>query len=253
MAVEQVTENVTHTGRVRRPAHATPQATPADETGPGRRHGLVLTGLIVLLALLIAVPLLVAAFGQSGPPSLSLPPATTPSRAVIQPSSVAPSLPEQPVVLPVPPPAGAAPSLPAGPALASAPVLATGQVGPPAPNAPPAAPAPAPAPPVASPLTAHYSTVDSGLLGLAGYQGKVAVANPGTVPVTGWRVTLTLPDGSVSGVKGAKAQRSGSTVTFTPLDAGTVPGHASVSFTFQVDGLLAGPPSDCRIDGRPCS
>jgi hypothetical protein len=259
MAVEQVAEDPAQTrgiGRVaaRRPAHATQDGTSAGETGAGRLHGLVLTGLIVLLALLIAVPLLVAAFRQSAAPALSLPPATTPSRSPSQPAGLAPSLPGQPTALPVPAPLGEAPSLPPGPVPANGPVVANGPVRPPAAAPPAGKVAPAPAPPVASPLTAHYSTDQNSLLGLTGYQGKVVVANPGTVPVTGWRVTLTLPAGeTVSNVSGAKAQQSGSTVTFTPLDPGTVPGRANVSFTFQVGGLLAGQPTDCRIDSRPCS
>jgi hypothetical protein len=43
-------------------------------------------------------------------------------------------------------------------------------------------------------------------------------------------------------------------VIFTPEDgAGAVSPGGSVVFTFDVPGLLAGEPTGCAIDGRPCA
>jgi len=120
---------------------------------------------------------------------------------------------------------------------------------------PSAAPSGPPAPSAtAAPLTARYSTVDRGVLGLSGYKGQVRIANQGAVTVSGWQVVLTLPDGAtVANASGAVAQQDKGTVTFTPIDptrdvnAGTI-----VVFSFDVRGLMAGEPTGCAIDGRPC-
>jgi Cellulose binding domain len=115
------------------------------------------------------------------------------------------------------------------------------------PSGPPAAPPPA--------LTARYETAqDTGLLGLTGYRGRVTVGNPGSLSVGGWTVTLLLPDGQrVASASGADYRQDGATVTFTPsTDTLTVPGSGSVSFTFDVDAPLGGPPLACAIDEHPC-
>jgi hypothetical protein len=57
----------------------------------------------------------------------------------------------------------------------------------------------------------------------------------------------------VDSVQGADARQEGELVTFTPLAGRTevAPG-GSVAFTFEVPGLLAGEPTGCAINGRPC-
>ena len=111
------------------------------------------------------------------------------------------------------------------------------------------------APPPAADLVASYTReANTGLLGLTGYRGKVSVANRGQGAADGWTVTLSLPAGQrVDSVAGASAEQSGQLVTFTPLEgqAEVAPG-GSVSFTFEVPGLLAGEPTGCAINGRPC-
>jgi hypothetical protein len=110
-------------------------------------------------------------------------------------------------------------------------------------------------PPAPEPLHAAYATVgQSGLLGLTGYDGQVTISNPGSVTVNGWTVTISLPSGEqVSQASGAGYTQSGTTVTFRPASGtASVSGHGSVRFTFGVTGLLAGPPTGCAIDGRPC-
>ncbi|MDQ7904185.1 cellulose binding domain-containing protein [Phytohabitans sp. ZYX-F-186] len=104
-------------------------------------------------------------------------------------------------------------------------------------------------------LVASYARdANTGLLGLTGYRGKVTIANRGKGAADGWTVTLSLPAGQrVDSVRGADARQEGELVTFTPL-AGEreVAAGGSVVFTFEVPGLLAGEPTGCAINGRPC-
>jgi hypothetical protein len=69
-------------------------------------------------------------------------------------------------------------------------------------------------------------------------------------------VTLRLPAGdTISGATGAAYRQDGTTVTFTPA-AGTavVPAKAEVQFQFTVHtGRSGGQPTDCTINGNPCS
>jgi hypothetical protein len=217
-------------------------AASGEESGSDRSRHLVVTGLIVLLAMLIAVPLLLAALRPTGPMSLPLPPGAVPTPSGTRPGAASPG---QPEAVPVPTPAATPSSASPGPS-------ASGVSGRPA--------ASTRGPSVSVPsrltaLTARYSTVGhTGLLGLSGYQGRVVVSNPGTAAVTGWQVTLSLPAGeTATRVSGANAKQSGSTVTFTPQKSATVATGSSVTFTFQVSGVLGGPPTGCAIDGRPCS
>lgn len=111
------------------------------------------------------------------------------------------------------------------------------------------------APPAAADLVARYSReANTGLLGLTGYRGKVVISNSGKGAADGWTVTLSLPAGQkVDGVEGADARQEGDVVTFTPLAGrGEVAAGASVTFTFDVPGLLAGEPTGCAVNGRPC-
>ncbi|GAA4441455.1 cellulose binding domain-containing protein [Phytohabitans houttuyneae] len=109
--------------------------------------------------------------------------------------------------------------------------------------------------PAAADLFARYSRAENtGLLGLTGYRGEVTISNRGLGAADGWTVTLSLPAGQkVDGVVGADARQAGELVTFTPLAGrGEVAVGGSVSFTFDVPGLLAGEPTGCAINGRPC-
>jgi hypothetical protein len=119
---------------------------------------------------------------------------------------------------------------------------------------PSASPPPTTAAPEPGPLSARYATIRQNVLGLSGYTGQVRIANPGSDLVSGWQVIITLPDGAtVADISGARAQQRRGTVTFTPTDATRdVDGGATVEFTFDVTGLMAGQPTGCAIDGRPC-
>lgn len=226
-----------------------------DAAGPGRaRWRKPLTVGLVVVSLAVAVPLVLTATRPTGTISLPLPPGLpTPSTGSGAPGTVVPLPPSSSggssgVGDPTAP--GGGDGTPGGP-VPVAPARAPAPVAAPVVSAPPPVPAPA-----AQPLTASYATVaHTGLLGLLGYRGQVTIINPGTVPVSGWTVTISLPTGeTVNGATGAGYSQSGSTVTFTPAGGtGTVPGHRSVSFTFTVGGLLAGDPTGCSIDGRRCS
>jgi plastocyanin len=84
--------------------------------------------------------------------------------------------------------------------------------------------------------------------------GTVRIDNPGGVDVTGWRVRVTVPGGNeVSSADGAVVKQNGKRVVFTPTAATRiVPAGDSVTFSFTVYGVLAGEPTGCAIDGRPC-
>jgi uncharacterized protein YndB with AHSA1/START domain len=113
------------------------------------------------------------------------------------------------------------------------------------------------APPGAAPLAAAYGQESSHL---GGYTGRVTLTNPGQVPVDGWTVVMTIPmavslpilGSNVRALSGAAHRQDGDTVTFTPAsETRQVGPGASVSFTFEVDGLAK--PTACTIDGRACS
>lgn len=111
-------------------------------------------------------------------------------------------------------------------------------------------------PTAAADLHATYArAANTGLLGLGGYRGEVTIRNEGAGAARGWKVTLSLPAGlKVSEASGAEFAQDGALVTFTAEDgAGRVPPGGSVVFTFDVPGLLAGEPTGCAIDGRPCA
>jgi hypothetical protein len=105
------------------------------------------------------------------------------------------------------------------------------------------------------PLTARFTKGADG--GLAGYQATVAITNPGTAPVSGWTVTLTLPRSTlnVTDVAGATVTRDGAVWTFVPVaSTAQVGAGRPVTVSFRVSGaaLLDATPVACAIDGRPC-
>jgi Cellulose binding domain len=103
-------------------------------------------------------------------------------------------------------------------------------------------------------LSAGLTISGTGPLGATGYSGQVVITNTGGTAAQTWTVVLSLPDNeTVIGASGAVYQQSGVYVTFTPQPGTAVvdPGQ-SVTFTFDVDGLLAEPPNGCAIDGHQC-
>jgi hypothetical protein len=115
-----------------------------------------------------------------------------------------------------------------------------------------------PAPPTDAPadvdLTASVERADDMVLGLGGYAATVRIANPGRYAVTGWTVTLTVPNGKkVRQADGATVAQHRGEVVFTPSGNATVPAGGSVSFSFEVKGLLPDDLTGCTIDGRPCT
>lgn len=129
----------------------------------------------------------------------------------------------------------------------------------PDPSSAPAAPGTdSAAPPAAAvPLTARYATAGGGT-GLLGYTAEVTIGNPGVTRHDGWRLTLTLPRDTlqVAQVSGAVARQDGATWTFEPdTTTRSVPASRTVLISFEVQGatLLGAAPTDCRIDGLPCS
>jgi len=147
-------------------------------------------------------------------------------------------------------PGGAEPSASVTPSGSAEPSTGSG----PAPGG--VAPTPeATARPAVADLVASYSReANTGLLGLTGYRGKVSITNRGKGTASGWTVTLSLPAGQkVDSVEGADARQEGELVTFTPLAGrGEVAAGGTAVFTFDVPGLLAGEPTGCAINGRPC-
>jgi hypothetical protein len=83
----------------------------------------------------------------------------------------------------------------------------------------------------------------------------VTVANVGGATAVGWRVTLFIgPHARITGADGADFRQDDATVTFTPRDATRViAGGRVVRFTFDVRGPKAGEPTDCIINGQPCT
>ncbi|MGB2568094.1 cellulose binding domain-containing protein [Micromonospora citrea] len=91
---------------------------------------------------------------------------------------------------------------------------------------------------------------------LLSYGAAVTISNPGSVPVTGWTLVVTLPRDSldVTHVDGASATRNGATWTFAPDGTtGQVAGQAQVRVTFRVTGPpQTSAPTACAVDGAPC-
>lgn len=102
-------------------------------------------------------------------------------------------------------------------------------------------------------LVARYSTKDVSLIN---YHASVAITNPGSAPVVGWTMAITLPRRtlSVTEVAGADARQDGRTWTFIP-DQTTrqIPAGGSVEVRFRVDGAALGAaPTGCTVDDHPC-
>ncbi|WP_083449394.1 cellulose binding domain-containing protein [Actinoplanes rectilineatus] len=111
--------------------------------------------------------------------------------------------------------------------------------------------------PEAVPLTAGYTTTPY-VAGLLGYKTRVAVGNPGTVDRTGWTLAVTMPRSTlrIDNVKGASVTQQGAVWTFVPDPASaavTAGGQVEVSFDVYGATLIDAAPSDCSIDGEPCT
>ena len=151
-----------------------------------------------------------------------------------------------------------APSAPPG---AATPGVAGGPDAPPSenagrqPSASAVASAPATRPVVAGAggLRATYSTSKPSLVGLLGYQGRITLSNPTSEPVGSWTVVLELRgNNEVTDSHGALYMRRDGHYVFIPAGAGTLAPGATYEFTFDVGGLLTGPPVSCTVDERPC-
>jgi hypothetical protein len=208
---------------------------PEPDVSPRFTRARLLVGLALLVLAIAAIAALTVT-RSTGPVTLPLPSGmTAPGGAGVTPGPGGGPAPSGPGVASPNPPNSA--GVPAGPSAS------------PPGTPPPSTPAPEPVP-----LAARYATVGQNVLGLSGYTGQVRISNPGSGVVSGWQVVITLPDGAtVADTSGAQARPSQGTVTFTPTDATRdVNGGGTVEFTFDVTGLLAGPPTGCAIDGRPC-
>lgn len=120
----------------------------------------------------------------------------------------------------------------------------------------PSAPDSDPSPTSGSPprLTGRYLGEDGTL---TGYPARVTISNPGSVPVDGWTVRITLPRRTlaVSGVHGATVTQDGAVWTFTPTDqTREVPAGGAVEVRFRVNGTpIDSTPTNCTVDGDPCT
>jgi hypothetical protein len=218
-----------------------------DDGGPDRRRRRAVVAFAILLLVLLAAVIAVAAIRPRGPLTLPLPPGVTggasaPGERVGSGPGTGPG---GPAGTPGP---GAGPGSSAGPDPSAGPPVTP-------PPSEPAGPPVTPPPAAPAPLTARYSSEGgTGPLGLSGYTGRVTIANPGEVSVSGWTVTVSLPNGArATRPSGATVTQSRNVATFAPVSGtNTVAPGEPVAFTFVVEGLLAGQPTGCAIDGRPC-
>jgi alpha-galactosidase len=105
-------------------------------------------------------------------------------------------------------------------------------------SAPPTSTVPTTRPPTSAPAptgracAATYRSVNSWP---GGFQAEVAVANSGTVPITGWRVTWTFPGGqTITQFWNAAVTASGAAITATNLTYnGSLGAGASTAFGFN--------------------
>jgi chitinase len=148
---------------------------------------------------------------------------------------------------------------PSAPPGAATPGAAGGPVAPPSEDAgrqPSAAAAPSAAatrPAAAGGLRATYTTSKPSLVGLLGYQGRITVTNPTSAPIGSWTVVLELTgNNKVTDSDGAVYMRRDGQYWFIPAGAGTVAPGGTYVFTFDVTGVLTGPPVSCTIDDQPC-
>lgn len=81
------------------------------------------------------------------------------------------------------------------------------------------------------------------------FEGQFIVTNPGTAPLTGWKITFDTPRADVHAIWGAALVHGG---THVEID-GTVsiPPGGSLAVRFGATGLPARP-QGCQLSGRPC-
>ncbi|QGN45573.1 cellulose binding domain-containing protein [Micromonospora sp. WMMD558] len=203
----------------------------------GSRAGWVAVGaaLGVMAATVVSVVLVLRAPERLAPVALDPPPDVT----VVE-----------------PPPAGT-PGRRASPASTRPAPTWSGPSRTPPPASPSATPAPSSAPaapPAPVALTAAFAVTDTALLS---YRAAVTIGNPGSGPVPGWTLVITLPEESlhVTAVEGARASRDGANWTFVPDGpGGQVPGQGSLRVSFRVSGSsVSSLPTACTIDGAACT
>jgi Cellulose binding domain/Glycosyl hydrolases family 18/Fibronectin type III domain len=86
-----------------------------------------------------------------------------------------------------------------------------------------------------------------------GFEARGTITNGGTTALSGWTVAFDLPAGtSISSFWDARMTSSGNRYTFTnPSWAGPLPPGGTASFGFI--GAGSGSPSNCTLNGAPCS
>ncbi|WP_377269880.1 cellulose binding domain-containing protein [Peterkaempfera sp. SMS 1(5)a] len=113
-------------------------------------------------------------------------------------------------------------------------------------STPPTSTPPTSTPPGQSGCTATYKQVGSWQ---GGFQGEVSVANSGTSAITGWTVTLTLPDGEqITQLWNGTLSTSGSTATVRNVSwNGALAAGASATFGFlaSTGGTATAPVVGC--------
>ncbi|MEV4256766.1 cellulose binding domain-containing protein [Spirillospora sp. NPDC049652] len=81
------------------------------------------------------------------------------------------------------------------------------------------------------------------------FEGQFTVTNPGTAPLSGWKITFTTPRADVHAIWGAELVHGGTQVEIRGTSA--IPPGGSTTIRFGATGLPARP-EGCRLSGRPC-
>ncbi|NJP45102.1 beta-glucosidase [Streptomyces sp. PRB2-1] len=113
---------------------------------------------------------------------------------------------------------------------------------PPPTTPPPTTPPPTTPPPTTPPASGCTATLTVTNSWSGGFQADVAVANPGTSALGGWKVTWSQPGATITSLWNGTLSQSGSSVTVTnaPYNGAVSPG-ASVSFGFTANGAPGSP------------
>ena len=86
------------------------------------------------------------------------------------------------------------------------------------------------------------------------YRGTIVLVSTKPNNAGAWRLTLTVPGGNPVIPHGpVTLSQDGESVLFTPGDGGVVPAGGTLTFTFNVRGILSDLPTNCTINGHSCS